>query len=222
MNRLTSFKCAIRLMIWAAVLSMMALGVNLSAANAAGSPNPAPTSPVSTVMACPGFMPSWLIAGQQGRVTPGIPNHVRLAPASTVIGHIPGGGRFRVLAGPQCSAGSAWWLVDYQGLVGWTSEGIGYTYYLEPVALPMPSCPGFLPSRLVPGGWGRVTLGTPNRLRTAPYGATLGLIPGGATFGVLSGPVCGWRTAWWLVNYSGIVGWTREGTSGDYWLEPVH
>ena len=221
MNRLKFFNRAVRVMIWTAVLSMLAFGVNLSAANAAPT-NQDQASAAFTVVTCPGFMPSRLVAGQHGRVTPGAPNRVRFAPGSAVIGHIPGGRRFNVLAGPQCGVSSAWWLVDYNGLVGWTSEGIGYTYYLEPVAPPVPTCPGFLPSRLVPGRWGRVTPGTPNRLRTVPDGPTLALIPGGAAFNVVSGPVCGWRTAWWLVNYNGIVGWTREGTSGIYWLEPLY
>ncbi len=221
MNKPMWFKGAIRLILWTAVLSTIVLGANLSVANAAEMPGSATTSPMIPVVSCPGFMPSRLVAGQIGRVTPGIPNRVRLAPASTVIGYIPGGGRFTVLGGPQCSAGSAWWLVNYNGLVGWTSEGTGYTYYLEPVTAPVPSCSGFLPSRLVPGGWGRVTPGIPNRLRATPDGVTLALIPGEAAFNVLSGPVCGWYTAWWLVSYNGIVGWTREGAGSIYWLEPL-
>jgi hypothetical protein len=221
MYTLKFLKRAARLMLWAAVLSMLAFGANLSAAHAAPS-SPEKSSMANTVVTCPGFLPSRLAAGQHGRVTPGLPNRVRFAPGSAVIGYIPGGGTFRVLAGPQCGINSAWWLVDFNGLVGWTSEGTGYTYYLEPIGPIGITCPGFLPSRLAVGGWGRVTPGTPNRLRTVPDGPTLALIPGGAAFSVIGGPVCGWRTAWWKVNYNGIVGWTREGASSVYWLEPLY
>ncbi|MFQ3568445.1 MAG: SH3 domain-containing protein [Aggregatilineales bacterium] len=85
-------------------------------------------------------------------------------------------------------------------------------------------CPGFLPSRLAPGGMGAVTPGIPNRLRDRPSldSNVLTNIPGGAIFVVISGPVCDPAgIAWWQVNYNGIVGWTAEGQGGAYFTEPV-
>ncbi|NDJ78416.1 MAG: SH3 domain-containing protein, partial [Chloroflexi bacterium] len=78
-----------------------------------------------------------LVVGQFGYVLPGLPNAVRSlpggAPGSTVIGEIPGNGVFRILAGPECgSDGRYWWQVNYGGLIGWTAEGEGATYWLAP------------------------------------------------------------------------------------------
>lgn len=188
-------------------------------------PTPTPQPP-----AC--LLPNRLIAGGHGRVTPGLPNVLRTAPGtsssgsnSVVIGSIPGGGVFTVVSGPQCgSDGRWWWLVDYNGLSGWTAEGEGTSsYWLEPWSTGT-VCPNFMPSRLAVGGQGRVTLypNLPNRVREFPsyYGIVIGSIPAGGTFTVMDGPVCGQNTAWWLVSYSGITGWTAEGSGSQYWLEP--
>ena len=52
---------------------------------------------------CPGWMPSRLMAGQQGRVTPGDANNVRSAPSAQaeLVGQIPGSAAFTVLEGPE-------------------------------------------------------------------------------------------------------------------------
>jgi hypothetical protein len=83
------------------------------------------------------------------------------------------------------------------------------------------TCPGFMPSRLFAGSPARVTPGDPNNIRTAPgyANASLGLIPGGNQFIVISGPMCADNTAWWLVDYAGIRGWVAEGAGNIYWLE---
>lgn len=86
---------------------------------------------------CPGFLPSRLVVGGTGRVTPGTPNRLRAQPAVSAppVGTIPGGESFQVLAGPQCDpAGIAWWQVNYNGTIGWTAEGQGSTYFVEPVS----------------------------------------------------------------------------------------
>lgn len=82
-------------------------------------------------------VPSRMRAGGMGRVTPGLPNALRSQPStndaiSVVIGSIPGGGIFTVIQGPACGDGMAWWQVNYNGIIGWTSEGQGTTYWLEP------------------------------------------------------------------------------------------
>jgi hypothetical protein len=47
------------------------------------------------------------------------------------------GETFSILDGPICVDSIAWWKVEYDGqnghLVGWTAEGEGADYYLEPI-----------------------------------------------------------------------------------------
>ena len=90
-------------------------------------------------LACANGMETRLTPGGQGRVTtiPDEPNTLRREPhnfdSSTVIGQIPPGGIFIALEGPSCGAdGMAWWRVNYNGIVGWTPEGNGGVYWLEP------------------------------------------------------------------------------------------
>jgi hypothetical protein len=87
-----------------------------------------------TTTSCPGALPPRLTVGGQGRVTPGVPNKVRANPstAAAQVGQIPGEGVFSVLAGPQCADGYQWWQVNYQGLIGWTADGNGTEYWVEP------------------------------------------------------------------------------------------
>ncbi|MBN1201818.1 MAG: SH3 domain-containing protein [Anaerolineae bacterium] len=87
-----------------------------------------------TPVTCPGFMVSRLAKHSIARVTPGSPNNIR-AEASTstaLVGEIPGEALFIVLDGPVCAENMAWWQVDYNGVIGWTSEGQGSAYWLEP------------------------------------------------------------------------------------------
>jgi WD40 repeat protein len=104
--------------------------------------------PTSTMFAqetvtCPGFLPSRLMVGEQGRVTPGDANNVRSEPStqSEHIGQIRGGEMFTVLEGPTCDGNYAWWKIEYNGLTGWTVEGSGDVYWLEPVAAEAESTP---------------------------------------------------------------------------------
>ena len=93
-----------------------------------------PPTPVFTQ--CDGFLASRLQVGGRGAVTPGAANRLRSIPSTdgNVVGEIPGGGGFDVLEGPVCDpAGIAWWRVRYERLEGWTAEGLGDTYYVEPV-----------------------------------------------------------------------------------------
>ncbi|HEX2908968.1 MAG TPA: SH3 domain-containing protein, partial [Phototrophicaceae bacterium] len=190
-----------------------------------------PTYSAPPPPACP--LPNRLMAGSYGRVTPGLPNVVRSAPgtnssgsSSVIVGNIPGGAVFSVLSGPQCgSDGRWWWYVNYNGLVGYTPEGEGSgTYWTEPYYSGGVACPGFVTSRLTKGSYGRVTTypNLPNRLRDFPSynGFVSGSVPAGGVFTVLDGPNCAQNTAWWLVSYNGVTGWTAEGSGSQYWLEP--
>lgn len=170
-------------------------------------------------------LPARLAAGFSARVTEGLPNTVRTAPgtnASTLQSNLPGGTFFRVVEGPRCVDGYNWWRITTGTITGWTAEGQGSAYWLEPIA-----CGNGLRSRQVPGLQGRVTFDPPlaNTVRNEPRttGTDLGEIPPGGVFTVLSGPQCGPQgMTWWQVNYNGLIGWTAEGIPGQYWLEPVN
>ncbi|RMF81161.1 MAG: hypothetical protein D6737_05840 [Chloroflexi bacterium] len=97
---------------------------------------PVGQAPPPLVVTCPGFMQSRLVVNRQAQVIPNTsPNNVRSEPTtnSASIGQIPPGQPFTVLAGPQCGEGLAWWQVNFNGLVGWTAEGSGNVYWLEPL-----------------------------------------------------------------------------------------
>jgi uncharacterized protein YraI len=166
----------------------------------------------------------------QARVTAWVLN-VRDAPwTGNVITRVRRGEVYPVVGR---TTDSSWWQLNVNGTIGWASgawltvtHGIGVgviTPMPVPTVTPFPGqCPGFLPSRLAPGVWGRVTPGLPNNLRAQPSlsAAWIGQIPGGGLFRVLGGPVCADNTAWFQVNFGGAIGWTMEGQGAVYWLEP--
>jgi hypothetical protein len=169
-----------------------------------------------------------LSAGQYARVLPGLPNVLRnLAGTvypSQIIGEIPAGGIFYLVEGPRCSSdGRYWWRVNYNGTLGWTAEGQGYSYWVEPYNNTGSQCPNALPSRLIVGGQAQVTSypSYPNTVRANPsrYASRLGSIPVGGVMTVLSGPYCADNTAWWQVQYGSLVGYTAESGGGNYWLQ---
>lgn len=92
----------------------------------------APTSDGGTV--CPGFIASRLAIGEPAAITPGPANNLRAQPtlSGDLIGAIPGAAPVTVLGGPVCADNMAWWQVQYNNQVGWTSEGTGNTYWMEP------------------------------------------------------------------------------------------
>ena len=140
----------------------------------------------------------------------------------------PGGRCVHRDRGPVCAAdGRNWWQVNYNGIIGWTAEGSGTSYWLEPYGSGTPQCA--LPNRLWVGGFGRVTPGDPNVVRNAP-GTTatgsssviIGYIPAGGVFYTMGGPSCGTDGRWWwYVSYGNLVGWTAEGEGwNSYWVQP--
>ncbi len=80
-----------------------------------------------------------------------------------------------------------------------------------------------LTPRLEIGGEGFVLPGPANRLRTNPNtdSAIITNIPGEAFFFVTEGPVCAQGFVWWEVIYNEQVGWTAEGTDGQYYVAPA-
>lgn len=99
----------------------------------------APLTPFPTLTpACPDTPKNRLIIGERGRVGfQGMrPLNIR-ADAGTegrILGRLEVGEVFRVLDGPACRNGFAWYLIERSdgGLRGWVAEGeIGF-YYIEP------------------------------------------------------------------------------------------
>lgn len=113
-----------------------------AAANiAAATPTPVPPESLDSGIPCaspePGvvYMPTRLTTDMQARVMAGPPNNQRSEPneAGSLLGTIPGGSIFEIVAGPQCADGLVWWQVSYDGRIGWTVEGRDGTYWIEPV-----------------------------------------------------------------------------------------
>lgn len=88
--------------------------------------------------ACPGAPLPQLMIGMSARVLPGDANNVRDTPSRSgeLVGTIPGGEIFDVLDGPVCADGLNWWQVDYESVNGWTVEGSGSEYWVEPYEAP--------------------------------------------------------------------------------------
>jgi hypothetical protein len=94
----------------------------------------------------PAYLPPRLSVGMQARVVAGgIPNNIRQQPGSSsqLLGEIPPGATFNIRGGPSCSTLDKlmWWKVDYNGISGWTVEGKGTEYWIEPLTLTGTSAP---------------------------------------------------------------------------------
>lgn len=192
--------------------------------------------PQANTTPCPGSPPTRLGIGATARVAANPPQANALNsqpgrpsqnPNITRLALIPVGGVFTVISGPVCSDNLRWWQVNYNNVVGWTAEGEGNIYWVEPLSGSAASqCPPNLPPRLTVGGRGRVPPGEPNALRSLPskdaaISKVVGAIPGRGVFTVTNGPVCADGYTWWEVNYQGNIGWTPEGENVTYWLEPL-
>jgi hypothetical protein len=84
-----------------------------------------------------GELPTRLVNGSVGRVIPGgAQNNLRQQPDLTAlkIGELAAGETFTVMDGPFCNGDIAWYLVgDGTTPDGWTAEGVGGDYFLEPL-----------------------------------------------------------------------------------------
>ncbi len=76
-----------------------------------------------------------LTPGGRGEVLPGTPNTLREGPGTNYArrGSLAGGTSFVVEAGPHCGPnGRAWYAVRSGNVSGWTAEGEGSEYWLQP------------------------------------------------------------------------------------------
>jgi uncharacterized protein YgiM (DUF1202 family) len=130
------------------------------------------------------------------------------------------------------NSNTSWWQINVNGTIGWVNARYVTARNAQNVPIttgstvttPIPAVCSFAPQpRLNVGRLGRVTPGLPNNIRALPTSTSvrLGQIPSGGVFTVVSGPQCAEGLYWWQVNYNGVVGWTPEGGSGQYWLEPM-
>lgn len=98
---------------------------------------------IPTDAVCPanftGYMTPRIQIGQGTAqvVSGGLPNRIRQQPntQATQIGQVnPGRTLDRVINGPACMNGYVWWLVEYEGITGWTAESNfeSEDYYLQP------------------------------------------------------------------------------------------
>jgi hypothetical protein len=92
---------------------------------------------------CPGSLPARLTIGLVARVLPGDANNVRdqASRSGAIVGQIPGNMTFAVLEGPACADDLTWYRVDYNGIIGWTVEGAGDEYFLEPLEVDVTPTP---------------------------------------------------------------------------------
>lgn len=100
-------------------------------------PPPPPFAPTPTAARCDGGW-SRLQVGVEAVVLPGAPNRVRSEPkkGGNLISKLYPGDRFTIISGPECADGLVFWLVSspsIPGGYGWTAEGDGKEYWLEPV-----------------------------------------------------------------------------------------
>lgn len=88
------------------------------------------------------------------------------------------------------------------------------------------TCPGAPATQLKLGerAYTSAQTSTPNRVRSDPGTSTniLGLIQPRQVVEIVEGPRCVQGYVWWKVHLLGstLTGWTAEGQSSDYWLEP--
>lgn len=103
---------------------------------------PVPTSlpPYTDPESCPGTLPSLLYVGVRGQVADDDARalNVRSQPNrnAALVGQIPPGQTFQVLAGPTCADGIAWFQVIYgiNAVQGWIAEGLDERYFVQPIS----------------------------------------------------------------------------------------
>ncbi len=131
-----------------------------------------------------------LIAGMQAQVsTGGEPNNLRSAPnrEGDLLTQMQPGTVFSIVSGPECGSGLLWWQVNYDGTSGWTAEGEGSDYWIEPVpgrALPTTLSPITPENAASLTDMARVELNAGATLAASQVGSTVAVAGGFGTDGV--------------------------------------
>jgi uncharacterized protein YraI len=86
----------------------------------------------NTANGCPSFAEP-VSVGDIGRITPGVSNNMRSGAGTSYggVGQIPAGATFNVIGGPRCNDGYRWWQVNYNGVSGWTADGVAGDLWIE-------------------------------------------------------------------------------------------
>jgi len=97
-------------------------------------PPPIPTPTPYPPGQCPPTHPTVFEPGELVQVSPGPPNNLRATPSvnGRVLGVLPAGTMVTVLSTPVCVDGFNWYNVQYTHGSGWTAEGDGTEYWLQP------------------------------------------------------------------------------------------
>jgi hypothetical protein len=92
---------------------------------------------------------------------------------------------------------------------------------------PWLACPGTYLSRLRPGNQAKISEDPPlsNRVRSSPGtgNKVIGTLEPGERIEIVEGPSCGNDMIWWKIKslQNDLRGWTSEGDSSDYWIQPI-
>ena len=153
---------------------------------------------------------------------------------SQYFGEISPGGRFRLEMVMQApSVGNDGDVYRTAWMLSQGDQPFGPQLYLD-IELEAPAaqgiwqaCSNTYPSQLNVGMQAYVGFDPPsaNNVRQTPYldSDLSGQIQPGEQVEIIKGPSCSNRWVWWKIRSleSGLVGWTSEGDSDDYWLLPA-
>jgi|GEM_PF-831743 len=97
---------------------------------------PRTASAQTAVATCPGAPATRLINGATAVVAPGSANNIRSAASTSakIIAPAQPDDTLVIIGGPTCADGYLWWHVVDNGNDGWTVEGSGKTYFLNPTS----------------------------------------------------------------------------------------
>lgn len=109
-------------------------GAEITTTSGASSITQTPTPNNDSNFTCAEALTPRLTVGAEANTVSGLPNNVRNAPglSGSIIGQIDNNTTFAITNGPVCEDGFVWWEVQLGDLIGWTAEGNGSTYWLEP------------------------------------------------------------------------------------------
>jgi hypothetical protein len=88
------------------------------------------------IYVCPNSLPPRLFVNGTARVVSGLgANNLRTAAdeSAEILSQIPEGAELTVMGQQVCVNGMNWWYVRYGEIEGWTAEGQGQNYWLEPI-----------------------------------------------------------------------------------------
>jgi len=172
--------------------------------------------------------------------TPPLPNRIRAGAGQeySYLGQIESGEGVKILDGPICTDGYAWWLVDAKQneLRGWMAEGSGFQHWIVPCPNPNMACekppvtPKSTPTAAFTlaeenvnkrcnthtfaiGMFGQVTEDNLLVVRSEPYtGIVIGRVEPMSTVKILDGPACAGNAIWWKVHLAALnlTGWANE------------